>query len=288
MGQDRAHARDRQRARDVDRPDVRARVRAAQGRAPQHPIHPHVRGVLELALDLRDAVRPDRRRPDDAGPLDFSGAPLPRRRGGNGRHIRASAFAASRRLARAISAATCDSSAVRSSPPSTIGRPPTSSSSTACVAPNTSAATGSSIPAPSSPSSRQSATSASLPTSSEPSSSSRPRQRAPSIVARASAWRAVSRLRAAGQTGELQRGAHLGREPAVLVRGGAVDAEADGDARAYEARRPVRSPRRAAHSSSGSGRPPCRWRRSGAISASLRCTQCASHTSSPSQPSSSR
>ena len=48
------------------------------------------------------------------------------------------------------------------------------------------------MPAPSSPSRRQSATSASLPTSSEPSSSSRPRQRAPSIVARASAWRAVS------------------------------------------------------------------------------------------------
>ena len=56
VGEHRAHARDRQRARDVERPDVRARVRAAQRRAPQHPVHPHVRGVLELALDLRDAV----------------------------------------------------------------------------------------------------------------------------------------------------------------------------------------------------------------------------------------
>ena len=48
---------------DVDPADARPRMRAAQRRAPQHPVGPQVRRVGELALDLRDAVRPpDRRR----------------------------------------------------------------------------------------------------------------------------------------------------------------------------------------------------------------------------------
>ena len=70
--------------------------------------------------------------------------------------------------------------------------PPTSEPRQRGRDPKTSAATGSSMPAWPSPSSRHSARSASLPASSEPSSSSRPRHRAPPMVPSASDSRAVS------------------------------------------------------------------------------------------------
>ena len=82
-------------------------------------------------------------------------------------------------------------SAVRSSPSRTTSLPPTNRCASV-GAPNTSVQTGSAMPLPASPSTRQTAMSASLPTSSEPSSSSRPRQRAPPTVAARRLSRAVS------------------------------------------------------------------------------------------------
>ena len=52
-----AHARQRGGGAGVERQDQCARVRAAQRRAPQHPLHAHVGRVLELAAHLRDPVR---------------------------------------------------------------------------------------------------------------------------------------------------------------------------------------------------------------------------------------
>ena len=53
----------------VERADPRARVRAAQRRAPEHPLDAHVRRVLELAAHLRHAVRAARARADALGRL---------------------------------------------------------------------------------------------------------------------------------------------------------------------------------------------------------------------------
>ena len=54
--EDGVHAADRERGRDVQLADARPRVRAAQGRSPQHPVGPQVGGIGEVALHLRDAV----------------------------------------------------------------------------------------------------------------------------------------------------------------------------------------------------------------------------------------
>jgi hypothetical protein len=51
------HARDRQRLADVDGPDPRERMRAAQGRSPEHALDPQVARVSELPADLQHAVR---------------------------------------------------------------------------------------------------------------------------------------------------------------------------------------------------------------------------------------
>ena len=99
---------------------------------------------------------------------------------------------ASSALARRRSAASVAGSAVRSSPSSTTGAPPTSRRSTGRVGPKASAATGSAMPACPGPERSHSATSASAPGVRWPSSSSRPRQRAPWRVASSSTWRAVS------------------------------------------------------------------------------------------------
>ena len=56
VGEHGLHAGHAQRGADLDRADLRARVRRAQGGAPQHPVRPRVGGVGELALDLRDPV----------------------------------------------------------------------------------------------------------------------------------------------------------------------------------------------------------------------------------------
>jgi hypothetical protein len=60
-------ARERGGGARVDRADPRARMRAAQRRAPEHPLDAHVGGVLELAAHLRDAVGARRARADSAG-----------------------------------------------------------------------------------------------------------------------------------------------------------------------------------------------------------------------------
>ena len=83
-----AHARQRGGGARVERQDQCARVRAAQRRAPEHPLHAHVRRVLELAAHLRDPVRALRAGSDAAGGL-------PRARGGGGRRHAASRPAAS-------------------------------------------------------------------------------------------------------------------------------------------------------------------------------------------------
>ena len=57
VGEDGVHAADGERGGEVDLADAGARVRAAQGRAPQHSVGPQVRRVGEVALDLGDAVR---------------------------------------------------------------------------------------------------------------------------------------------------------------------------------------------------------------------------------------
>ncbi len=58
VGQDRVHPAERQRRPHVQRDDAGVRVRAAQRRAPQHPLGPQVRRVGELALHLERAVGP--------------------------------------------------------------------------------------------------------------------------------------------------------------------------------------------------------------------------------------
>ena len=211
--EDGVHAADAERGRDVQLADPRARVRAAQRRAPQHPVGPQVGRVREVALDLRDAVGAADALADAAAdrwsrrvmppPPDSLAA----RHGGRAR--------------------SSSSSPVSSRPSSTTVRPPTSSRSTRGRGPSTSAATGSAIPAWSSSSSRHSATSASLPGSSEPISASRPRQRAPWIVPSASASRAVSACGPPRQPRHEQRLAQLAAQLARLVGRRAVDAEPD-------------------------------------------------------------
>ena len=56
--EDREHAGDGERLREVERADARGRVRAAQRGAPQRAVAPEVGAVGELAADLERAVRP--------------------------------------------------------------------------------------------------------------------------------------------------------------------------------------------------------------------------------------
>ena len=241
--------------------------------APQSmPVGVQVRGVQEL-----------RRRPW-RGRRCAAGA----RRRRRARSSRVTRPLRIRALSRRRSAASVSGSAVRSSPSSTTTSPPTSSVSTGRVGPKTSAATGSSMPAKPTSSRSQSATSASAPTLKCPNSSSRPRQRAPWRVAISSAWRAVSARGPAVAAGEQHRGAQLVDQLPALVGRRAVDAEADRRAGGQQRRGPARCPRRAGRWRSGSARRRCRSRPSARVSASLRWTQCASQTSSPSQPKSSR
>ena len=224
VGEHGLHAGHAQRGADLDRADLGPRMRRAQRRAPQHPVRPRIGRVGELALDLRDPV-------GAADALADAGAGL-----GDGAHAIAPARCASRSDCALRSRAATPSSNVRTSPPETTTRPPTSSVSTSGRGPSTSAATGSAIPAWSTPSSRHSATSASLPGSSEPISASRPRQRAPWIVPELERLADVERARAAGQAREEQRLAQLAAELAGLVGGGAVDPEPDRRAAADQRR----------------------------------------------------
>jgi hypothetical protein len=165
-GQHRVHAVQCERGARVDAQDPRRGVRRAGGRAVQHPVDPQVRGVQEPPVDLRGPVGARQPRADVAVAGDLLGALIQQRRlalraragvRDGARVLRAPVVAplrahASTRsrirvLSRRRSAASVSGSAVRSSPPSTTTRPPTSSVSTARVGPKTSAAIGSSMPA---------------------------------------------------------------------------------------------------------------------------------------------
>ena len=154
--------------------------------------------------------------------------------------------------------------------------------------PSTSAATGSAIPAWSTSSSRQSAMSASLPGSSEPISASRPRQRAPWIVPSSSASRTSSARGPWASRAREQRLAQLAAELAGLVGGGAVDAEPDRRAGwpTSAGTGAMPAPSRALELGQCATPVPVSPKRR--TSRSSRCTQWASQTSSPSQPSRSR
>ena len=85
----------RQGLRDVDRDDAGVRVRAAERVAPEHPRRVEVARVRELALHLRRAVRPARRRspmwPSSSRSVSVGGRrhaappPAPRRRSSGSR-----------------------------------------------------------------------------------------------------------------------------------------------------------------------------------------------------------
>ena len=64
----------------LDRADPGPRVGAADGRAPQHPLGPQVRGVGELSLHLERPVGPARALADPAGDRHGRGERLPRGR----------------------------------------------------------------------------------------------------------------------------------------------------------------------------------------------------------------
>src|SRR5918997_193110 len=271
-------------------PDVRVRVRAPQRGPPQHAVHPQVRGILELAPDLRDTVGTLWVLAPLAGRRDQRPGPLARGDRGRrllDRHRRTSALSASRRLAMAISLEIPASSAVLSSLSCTTHSPPTSSSSTRGAGPKTSAATGSEMPAWARSSTRHRAMSASFPTSSEPISVSRPRQRAPWVVASSSASLAVS---AAGPPASRASC----RASRISVPSSTASFEA-----APSAPRPTGEPARTSRATGAMPAPSLafelgQWATPVPVSpkrrtsSSLRCTQWASQTSSPSQPRSSR
>src|SRR5699024_1939561 len=189
VGEHRVHPRGTNRLGDVDTPDPGGGMRAAQRRTPNHVLVPQVGGIGEFAAHLHRAVRPlwTVAQATVAGHI--------RRRGtvcrsthdvlpfgvvrscrlwacGRGsvaarstRHDRTN-----RSLAVRNSVASCRVSTPVGCPSETTVSPPTSSRRNGGNAPSTSAATGSAMPACSTPSIRHTAMSASLPVSREPSS----------------------------------------------------------------------------------------------------------------------
>src|SRR5438094_4151545 len=163
VGQDGADAWCHKRRRRVDRDDLCVGMRAAQRRAPQHPVAAEVAGVFELALHLGNTIHTPYRLTDAALPADVDA------------HVQI--MLASLRFT--------------SCPSWTTGFPSTKRCCTGPGLQKTSAATGSaSAPRWGSPSTVKRAISARLPAWIEP-TSSRPRQAAPPRVATRSASRAV-------------------------------------------------------------------------------------------------
>ena len=72
-GQDRVHARHRERGSDVDRPDAGVRVGRAQRVAPEHPLGDQVGPEGELPADLGDAVGSRCRLADARSPRSVGG-----------------------------------------------------------------------------------------------------------------------------------------------------------------------------------------------------------------------
>src|SRR6202165_2416621 len=163
VGQPGAHAWCLESGRRVDRNDPGMWMRAAQGRAPEHPVAAEVARVLELPLHLGDAVHPSDRLANAALSTDVD--------------AHAQIMVASLRFT--------------SCPSWTTGFPSTKRCCTGPGLQKTRAATGSaSAPRCASPSIGKSAMSARLPTWIEP-TSSRPRHAAPPRVATRNASRAV-------------------------------------------------------------------------------------------------
>src|SRR5215210_28656 len=287
VGKHGVHARHRLRLRGVGGPDPGVRVGAPQRGPPQHPVHPQVRGIFELARNLRNAVGADRVLPH---------LPWRRGRGTGGRRwhrlpashrATSSALSASRRPAVAISLAIPPSSTVSSSASRTTGSPPTSSSSTRGAGPKTRAAMGSETPAWARSSTRHRATSASFPGASEPISASLPRQRAPWTVASSSACRAVSALgpparRAKSNASRIS----IPSSPASLEAAPSAPSPTGEPARTSSATGAMPAPSLALEDGQWATPVPVSPKR--CTSASFRCTQWASQTSSPSHPRSSR
>ena len=248
----------RERGADLDRADPRPRVRAAQRRAPQHVLGPHVRRVGELALDLRDPVRAADALADAVADRRDRAHGRPPRRGP--RSSRAARARSLEQVARDLLA-----SAVRSSPSATTtSRPPTSSGPRAGVRrararrPGRRSRRGRR---------RRAATARrrrACPARASPSSSSRPRQRAPCDRAQLERLRAhVSAPGPPASASEQQR-LRAARRPA---RRASLDAAPSTPrptgAPAPQQRRDRRDARRrAARWRSGSARRRCRSRRS--------------------------
>ena len=278
VGEHRVHARDAQRGADLDAADPRARVRAAQRRAPQHAVGPHVGGVGELALDLGDAVgrgatagrrrrrgvsvtvltRPPRR----GSPAGATGAELAGDRLLVGRaQLAAARRPRARRRAACRPAGAARARARRPGRRSRRGRRRRAATAR-CRRPCRARASRSRSRG------RGSGRRGSCPSS--------------------SAWRAVSACGPPRQPRDEQRLAQLAAQLARLVGGRAVDAQPDRRAGADQ-RRDGRDagaePRVRARAVGDAG---AASRRSAAPRASSRWTQWASQTSSPSQPSCSR
>ena len=257
---------------DVDRPDAGARVRAAQRRAPQHPLGVQVGRVRELARDLGHAV-------------DRARCSSPTRRGaGSARRDASRVIVIARPPARGCGPASrrrrC---AARRLPPRAAA-----DQQRARPARRAEHERGDRVVDARAGRGRRAATARcrrACPARASRSRPARPRQLR--AVDRPERERLAGghRGRAAAQAREEQRLAHLGAELAGLVGGGAVDAEPDRRAGLQQRRSPARCPRRAARSSSGSARRRCRSRRACGPRSASRWTQCASQTSSPSQPS---
>ena len=252
-----------ERAGEVKAAHARPRVRAAQRRAPEHPVGAQVAGVRELALDLGDAVAAQHALADatarDRARCLAHAAPLTMSRRSRGDQLASS----------------------------TSGLPPTRSVSTGRGGPSTSAATGSSMPACAEVVEPPQGDVGDLPGSSEPSSASRPRQRAPSIVPSASACARGERR--AGRRAGARREQRLAQLDAAARR-----------PRSRRRRRRRARPARRRRRGRGTGAMPAPSRAfelgqcatpvpvspKRPTSRSLRWTQWASQTSAPSQPSS--
>ena len=137
----RRHTGDLQGLGDVDAQDLGVRVGAAQGRAPQHVLHPQVRRVGELAGDLQRPVGAARA---GAQPVPGGAGQVRGHAVCGGLHQRLASCMRDRCAARPRAAAV-SADRVRSSPRSTTVSPPTRSRSKGGVGPKVSATTGSAI-----------------------------------------------------------------------------------------------------------------------------------------------
>src|SRR5699024_1100315 len=280
VGEDRVHTGNLQRLGDIDAPNPCVRMRTAKGRPPQHVFHPHVRRVRELPGDLRNPVRSARGR---SHPVPIGTDQIPHT--GRVHHQRFTSCSNFRCAARPRADAVSTGN-VRNSPRSTTPCPPTQSRSRGAPPPRTSPTTGSSITSWPNPSTRHRAMSASLPTVSEPNSPSRPNSRAPPSVAISRACRAPTacgplRARAINSAWCISPTSGVNS----LEAGPSTPSPTRTPASNSSVTRQIPAPRRPLEV--GQCATPVLVAAIRPIPSSDRCTACANHTSSPSQPSSS-